>query len=156
MGLSFLFSIVFKIDYLKKSPSVLIPLYVARTALMNSTYPLQESVLMDFVPKKERARWKSLESVSAFGWCGSAVLGGLLADGYDYTFTFLITAIVQSCGTCLLVFLIPLVPRSEKGLMEKRQTESAARRSRGSSALEEPLLGRDGGAEEGGRMTGVV
>ena len=35
---------------------------------------------MDFVPKNERARWKSLESVSQFGWCGSAVLGGYLAD----------------------------------------------------------------------------
>jgi hypothetical protein len=37
---------------------------------------------MDFVPKQERARWKSLESVGAFGWCGSAALGGILADKY--------------------------------------------------------------------------
>jgi hypothetical protein len=42
--------------------------YVLRTALMNSTYPIEESVLMDYVPKKDRAKWKSLESISMFGW----------------------------------------------------------------------------------------
>ena len=39
---------------------------------------------MDFVPKKERARWKALESVSAFGWCGSAALGGYLGDKHGF------------------------------------------------------------------------
>jgi hypothetical protein len=52
---------------------------------MNSTYAIQESVLMDFVPKSTRARWKSLESVASFGWCGSAVLGGVLADASSYS-----------------------------------------------------------------------
>lgn len=51
---------------------------------MNCTYPLTESILMDTVPRDKRARWKSLESVTAFGWCGSAVIGGALADRYDY------------------------------------------------------------------------
>ena len=152
VGLGLLFSIVFKVDYLKSAPLALVPLYVARTALMNSTYPLQESVLMDFVPKEQRARWKSLESVSQFGWCGSAVLGGILADDYDYTFTFLITAVVQSAGTLLLVLLLPLVPRSEEKLCEERKTESLSRRSASRSDLEEPLLA----GEEGGRLTGVV
>ena len=46
----------------------------------NATYPLSESILMDFVAKEFRARWKSLESVVQFGWCGSAVVGGWLGD----------------------------------------------------------------------------
>ena len=39
---------------------------------------------MDFVPKETRARWKSLDSISQFGWCGSAAPGGWLADKYSY------------------------------------------------------------------------
>ena len=80
---------------------------------MNCSYPLVESILMDFVPKEERARWKSLESVAAFGWCGSAALGGWLADKYDYTYTFLITALLQTFGYLVFSSLIPLVPRQE-------------------------------------------
>ena len=53
----------------------------------NCTYPVEESILMDYVPKNTRARWKSLESVSQFGWCGSALAGGLLADKYGYART---------------------------------------------------------------------
>ncbi|GMH65988.1 hypothetical protein TL16_g12906 [Triparma laevis f. inornata] len=157
LGLSFLYAIIFKVDYLKHEPFLLIPLYVLRTALMNSTYPMQESILMDFVPKKERARWKSLESVSQFGWCGSAVLGGLLADRFDYTFTFLITAIVQSVGTLMCVVLIPLVPRSEKSLAEDRKSEALARKSKGSrGSLSEPLLGGEDEEADSSRMSGVV
>ena len=69
--------------------------YIARTALMNCTYPLEESILMDYVPKKTRARWKSLQSVSIFGWCGSAAIGGMLSDQHGYTYSFLITIQVQ-------------------------------------------------------------
>ena len=55
---------------------IVIAIYLVRTGLMNCTYPLEESVLMDYVPKSTRARWKALDSVSMFGWCGSAALGG--------------------------------------------------------------------------------
>ena len=119
LGVSLLFSMVFFEDYLQQTPLLLVPIYILRTGLINSTYPLQESILMDFVPKNERARWKSLESVSQFGWCGSAVLGGLLSDKFDYSFTFLITAILQSVGVLGYSLLLPLVPRSEKDLAEQ-------------------------------------
>ena len=36
---------------------------------------------MDFVPKDTRSRWKSLDSIAAFGWCGSAAIGGILLSG---------------------------------------------------------------------------
>ena len=57
-----------------------------RTGLMNSTYPLANSIMMDCCPEHQRARWKSLESIMTFGWCGSAALGGYIADRHSYVF----------------------------------------------------------------------
>jgi len=108
--------VVFK-DYLDNHPFVIVPIYVLRTAFMNGSYPLQESILMDFVPKNERARWKSLESVAVFGWCGSAALGGIIADKSDYTHTFLATAIIQTFGIFLFALLLPLVPKYETDMV---------------------------------------
>lgn len=97
----------------KGAALVLVPVYVLRTALMNSGYPLEESILMDYVPKSSRARWKSLESISQFGWCGSAALGGWLGDRFGYSYTFLLTAAVQGTATLLVATLLPVVPRRE-------------------------------------------
>jgi len=133
LGVSLLFCMVFFKKYLDTHPFVLVPIYVLRTSLMNATYPLTESILMDFVPKEERARWKSLDSVASFGWCGSAALGGMVADKYDYTHTFLITAIIQSIGIGIWAFLLPLVPRNEGERPVGTEQDT-------SSSLEEPLL----------------
>ena len=116
MGVFCLYAMVFCKHYLDSNPLALVPIYVLRTALMNCTYPLNESILVDYVPKNERARWKSLDSVVSFGWCGSAALGGWLSDKYDYTFTFLITAIIQTIGVLCFFPLFPLVPRKEQDL----------------------------------------
>lgn len=94
--------------------ALLVGIYLMRTGLMNCTYPLNTSILMDFVPKEQRARWTSLQSLVRFGWCGSAAAGGVLADKYGYSFTFLITAGVQAAATALQACLLPLVPRAEK------------------------------------------
>jgi MFS family permease len=121
VGVSLLFLMVFGWKgFLDRHPMVLVCVYILRTSFINSTYPLDESVLMDFVPKDERARWKSLESVAAFGWCGSAAVGGWIADKYDYRYTFLVTAILQSIATAIGALLIPLVPRKEGGSLEER------------------------------------
>ena len=45
--------------------------------------------------------------------CGSAAFGGWLADKYDYTYSFLITAILQSLGIVIWATLLPLVPKIE-------------------------------------------
>ena len=42
-----------------------------------------------------RGRWNSLDSILAFGWCGSAVAGGFLLDAFGFDLTFLITAFFQ-------------------------------------------------------------
>ena len=117
---------------------VMVPIYLVRTALMNSVTPVEESLLMDSVPKNTRARWKSLESVMQFGWCGSAVLGGFIADKYKntdrsgYTETFAFTCALQLVGTLVGALLLPLVP------LEKP-------RSRGDAdPLREPLLPEGG------------
>jgi predicted MFS family arabinose efflux permease len=134
-GVSFLYCMVFFKHYLDVHPFLLVPIYVMRTSLMNASYPLQESILMDFVPKDERARWKSLDSVAAFGWCGSAALGGWLSDRFDYTYTFLITAILQTAGIAVWCLLLPLVPRTEGSQGE--ESEDITTTSPSSSSEEE-------------------
>ena len=99
--------------YLDVHPLLLVPVYLLRTCLMNCTAPLQTSILMDALPREARARWKSLDAVSGFGWSGSAAFGGWLADRYDYTETFLITALFQTAGIGVWALLLPLVPRTE-------------------------------------------
>lgn len=84
-----------------KHPIVMCLLYLCRTSIINSTYPLEESILMDTCPASQRSRWKSLESISQFGWCGSAALGGVLCDHHGYGFTFLVTACIQATSACV-------------------------------------------------------
>lgn len=88
---------------------LIVVVYVLRTGIMNSSYPLLQSILMDTVPSNRRARWKSLESIAAFGWTGSALVGGILADDHSYRFTFAITAALQLFGAFLLVPIQPFV-----------------------------------------------
>eukprot|EP00409_Alexandrium_fundyense_P006844 CAMPEP_0195048144 /NCGR_PEP_ID=MMETSP0347-20130606/43642_1 /TAXON_ID=2932 /ORGANISM="Alexandrium fundyense, Strain CCMP1719" /LENGTH=38 /DNA_ID= /DNA_START= /DNA_END= /DNA_ORIENTATION= len=38
---------------------------------MWSTGALKGSVIADYTPKSQRARWKALESITAMGWSGS-------------------------------------------------------------------------------------
>jgi len=94
----------------KVSPLMLAVIYIVRTGLMNSTYPLANSIMMDCCPTNQRARWKSLESIMTFGWCGSAALGGYIADRHSYDYTFLITAALQFTSVMMLVPLLALVP----------------------------------------------
>lgn len=111
---------------------IIVPMMVLRSACNNCCYPLQKSLLMDYVPKvptsrhtfracqvhimlltsgesrrrggrgggvqETRGRWNSLDSVLAFGWCGSAVAGGFLLDAYGFDSTFCITATFQVGG----------------------------------------------------------
>jgi len=88
---------------------LIVVVYVLRTGIMNSSYPLLQSILMDNVPSNRRARWKSLESIAAFGWTGSALVGGILADDHSYRFTFAMTAALQLFGAFLLVPIQPFV-----------------------------------------------
>merc|ERR1711871_1359345 len=114
VGISLLVAMSLLVDNGITRWTIILPIYIFRTGIMNSTYPLNESILMDFVPKDTRARWKSLESIASFGWCGSAVLGGVLADETSYSSTFLYTAGLQFAGVLLQASLMWVVPRKEK------------------------------------------
>ncbi|WP_372808070.1 MFS transporter [Pontiella sp.] len=88
----------------------LVPLFALRNALMNASQPLSRSIIMDFVPKKNRGTWNALQSV-AWGifWSASAVLGGFLIGDGNFRQCFLITAGVYAIGTLPILFIIPFV-----------------------------------------------
>ena len=121
-----------------KTPFVMIGIYLVRTALMNCSYALIESVLMSSVPSDERSRWKSLESIAAFTWTGSAVVGGILSDARGYAFAFGITAVFQLIGTWILLPLDGMVPKEEP-----RQNEPLQQGELPRNDLTEPLLDSD-------------
>ncbi|KAJ1456943.1 major facilitator superfamily domain-containing protein [Pelagophyceae sp. CCMP2097] len=83
--------------------------YVLRTWLMNCCSGLTRSVLNDYVPKAERARWNAFESVNLFSWSGSAVLGGYLIERSGYRATFLATAAMQLVAVAMLASVAHLV-----------------------------------------------
>ena len=75
---------------------------------MNSTNALTRSVVMDNVPKGERAKWSALESLNMFSWSGSAALGGILVAYKGIIFNFYITALLQLLATIPLIVVFPL------------------------------------------------
>ena len=112
--------------------------YLVRTSLMNCTSALEEAILMDFAPKSARARWKSLENVTTFGWCGSAALGGYIADRFDYSTTFLATAALQAAGTLIFSSLYFIIP---KDLDIERGAEASDSHSRAPAAASRMVVG---------------
>jgi len=88
-------------QYMWQDWRIIVPIYLLRTAVMNCAFPLKRSILMDYVRKDERGKWSSLESITQFGWSGSAVVGGWLSDNYGYGGTFLATAALQAIALAL-------------------------------------------------------
>ena len=88
---------------------IIIPLYLGRVCFMNCSTGLTKSVLNDYVPKSERARWNSFEAVNTFGWSGSAAIGGFIIQHYGYSIMFIITAAMQILAATILLSIAPLV-----------------------------------------------
>jgi len=107
MGVCFLFFMSFFHQFWK-TWYIIIPVYTIRTVFMNCCGALRKSILMDFVPKKKRGFWNSLDGVRRFGWSGSAALGGYLVDKYGYGITFLATASLQLSAVLVMCSLIIL------------------------------------------------
>jgi predicted MFS family arabinose efflux permease len=99
--------------------ALIIIVFLLRTSLMNAPMPLVRSILMDYTSSKSRAKWSSLESLTSFGWSGSAVVGGILADRVGYGYTFLITASMQFLSVLLLSLVLPLV-HNKKGIEKEK------------------------------------
>ena len=106
-GVLLMLSMVF--SYLRGFPWWVICIFVVlRSAFMNSTNALTRSVVMDNVPKGERAKWSALESLNMFSWSGSAALGGILVAYKGIIFNFYITALLQLLATIPLIVVFPL------------------------------------------------
>ncbi|MHA2365674.1 MAG: MFS transporter [Candidatus Hodarchaeales archaeon] len=85
---------------------ILVPIFLMRGSFMNSSQPLQRSILMDRVPKKARGRWNALQVLSfGFLWSLSAGIGGFLLDIYDFPVLYLFTAFLYILGTFPLILL---------------------------------------------------
>ncbi|KAK9916421.1 hypothetical protein WJX75_002413 [Coccomyxa subellipsoidea] len=95
-----------------RNAPLVVSVYLLRTMANNSTYALQKSILMDFVPKGARARWNSLDSLFVFSWSGSAAFGGFMIAKWGFGAAFLITAVMQLLAWAILLPLVWLVPHS--------------------------------------------
>ncbi len=91
---------------------LMIPLFLVRGALMNATSPLSRSIVMDYVNKKQRGVWSSLQTV-AWGlfWNVSALLGGFLIGDDNFRLCFLITAGIYVIGMAIIIPLVPVIHR---------------------------------------------
>ena len=93
---------------LRLDRGVAVGIYLARTAAMNSSYPIQRAILMDVVASADRGKWSSLENLTSFTWTGSAALGGWLVEKHGFGFSFLITAVIYMAGCVPLCLVVPL------------------------------------------------
>eukprot|EP00756_Hemistasia_phaeocysticola_P003030 Hpha_TRINITY_DN12025_c0_g2::TRINITY_DN12025_c0_g2_i1::g.141071::m.141071 len=92
---------------------VMLPIYLISTA-PHMTFPLTQSILMDYVPRHQRGRWNSLASVTRFGWSGSAMAGGFLVQKWGYGGSFLVTAVLQMVSAGILGLLLPLTTQERE------------------------------------------
>lgn len=102
------------------APALVVLLFVMRGALMNATTPLSRTIVMDYVPRKRRGIWSSLQVV-AWGlfWNASALIGGFLVGEDNFRRAFLVTAGVYIVGTAIIVPFIASIHRetAEGGLL---------------------------------------
>jgi len=89
---------------------------------------------MDHVPKEERAKWASLESVSMVSWSGSAALGGILVESKGILFNFCFTAFLQFLATGPLLLL---------SFFDERQPAEQSEIGRHSSDLQDEIADED-------------
>jgi len=97
------------------SASILGTIFIIRTALMNSTNSIESGLVSDLVPQRNSLLWKSLEGIELAVWSGSSALGGVLIEGYGYSFAIMITAYIQFAGVFILICLIICCPTIRKG-----------------------------------------
>lgn len=106
---------------------LLVPCYLLHTTFVSATDPLEESLLMDFSPRRYRARWMSLDSIVEFGWAGSSIFGGIILDQYSYTVAILVSAAIQLLAVLILIiFLLPIVPAHESELLSTNASPADA------------------------------
>eukprot|EP00401_Gymnodinium_catenatum_P027004 CAMPEP_0117500616 /NCGR_PEP_ID=MMETSP0784-20121206/22866_1 /TAXON_ID=39447 /ORGANISM="" /LENGTH=467 /DNA_ID=CAMNT_0005295827 /DNA_START=28 /DNA_END=1432 /DNA_ORIENTATION=- len=96
-----------------EEPAFALVAYFIRSGMANAVYPLNKSIMFDFTPSNQRGRWNAIETLSGSVWSGSAFIGGIMADRYDYRFTFLVTAGIYLVGCGAYAPLLCIVPRRQ-------------------------------------------
>ena len=87
--------------------------------------PIKKSLLMDFCARENRGFWNAVDSITRFGWSGSAVLGGFLVDRYDYGATFLATSCMLFAAACLWPLLFSTLDALDKKQPQALSNEGA-------------------------------
>jgi len=126
IGVLLLFFLALMKTPLSNSGIFVVVSYLMYVIMISATDPLEESLFMDYSPRRQRARWMSLDSIVEFGSSTSAVLGGVLSDEYNYQVAIFVSAIIQSVGIIVfVVFLLPIVPWDEKDINTEGESSHA-------------------------------
>eukprot|EP00922_Rhytidocystis_sp_ex-Travisia-forbesii_P043550 GHVS01064957.1.p1 GENE.GHVS01064957.1~~GHVS01064957.1.p1 ORF type:complete len:108 (+),score=9.83 GHVS01064957.1:45-326(+) len=51
---------------------VLLVVFLLRGSFSNAVYPIDRSIIMDYVSSKHRGKWNAVESLTSMTWSGSA------------------------------------------------------------------------------------
>eukprot|EP00397_Hematodinium_sp_SG-2012_P008524 GEMP01008586.1.p1 GENE.GEMP01008586.1~~GEMP01008586.1.p1 ORF type:complete len:494 (+),score=41.11 GEMP01008586.1:134-1615(+) len=92
---------------------------VLRNGIMNAGSPLTTSIVLNAVAPQHRAKWGAIASLTRATWAGSAFVGGMLSDHYDYRFAFTITAIIHVCAG--IFFMLAIYPTIKRTTVVPRQ-----------------------------------
>ncbi|MFX1507512.1 MAG: MFS transporter, partial [Promethearchaeota archaeon] len=95
---------------------ILVPIFLARGSLMNASQPLSRSILMDIVPKRNRGKVNSIQTLSwGMFWNFSAAIGGfLIGPNNNFRLCFIVTTSLYVIGTLLILIIIPLVSKEKQ------------------------------------------
>ena len=80
------------------------------TCLQHCCRPIKKSILMDWSEKRHRGGWNAVDSITRFGWSGSAVVGGFIVDAYSYEACFLTTSVMLAIAAVLWPLLFKIIP----------------------------------------------
>ncbi|CCI42901.1 unnamed protein product [Albugo candida] len=94
----------------------LVALFLLNAVLIKSAEPLQKSLLMDFLPRQQRARWSSLEEVSMFVCRGSALVGVHLVETKGFQYCIWITSLIYLIGILFETLLVPLTRHARESV----------------------------------------
>jgi len=100
------------------SPWIAVFVFLGEEMAVHCPRPLERSILMDCVEKKQRGKWNAVESISSFSWTVSALIGGIIADSKGYRFTFMITFWVYIVALIPFILIIPFIPKERKKVIE--------------------------------------
>lgn len=93
--------------------NLMVFLFLIRGGLMNAGFPIDRSIVNDYIPSRHRGKWNAVQSITGMTWSGSALFGGFLSDTHDYRYTFIFTAVIYVFALVIYTPLLWLVPRKE-------------------------------------------